>query len=134
MESDKQEYIEYSYPEELFEEGYPTQEALDYIKNWGSTIIDGKLTFGKYFSESSYEKLIEYIKSIWTYDYAIIYEDGLLEIHTYGWSGNELIVRELEQTNLWMFKFRAHQVGGHYYFKIDSNSKYDFWVEKRKHL
>lgn len=117
--------IHWKYPEELFDQdGYPTQEALDYIRNWQ--------VGGEYWCKSMYRELIDYIKSIWTYNDAIEEENGLLEIHTYGWSGNEDIVDELYKTDLWLMKFRAKQSGGHYYFKLDSDSEYDWWVVKSK--
>ena len=32
--------LEYPYPNELFDtDGYPTEEALNYIKNWGNEKI-----------------------------------------------------------------------------------------------
>lgn len=117
--------ILWKYPEELFtEDGYPTQEALDYIRNWQVN--------GEYWCKSMYRELIDYVKSIWTYNDAIEEENGLLEIHTYGWSGNEDIIDELNKTDLWLMKFRAKQSGGHYYFKLDSDSEYDWWVVKSK--
>lgn len=123
----------WDYPNQLMDDdGYPTQEALDYIKNW--SLIwgrgDKETNTGKYFVEGMYEELIEYVRSIWTYNDAINYEDGLLEIHTFGWSGNEEIIEELKKTNLWLMKHRTTQTGGHYYFKIDSDSDWDFQVTK----
>jgi hypothetical protein len=128
--------LDYPYPEELFDaDGYPTDEALSYIRNWGSEKNEEKneLVFGKFFSSSNTSELIEYVKSLWNYgDYAYKEEDGLFELHTLGWSGNESIVYELKNTILWMMKLRAHQVGGHYYFKIDKDSDYDWEVTKVK--
>lgn len=129
----KIEPLSYDYPTELRDsDGYPTQEALDYIKNW-SIISDSheiETNTGKYFGKKNYEELIEYVRSIWTYNDAINYEDGLLEIHTFGWSGNEDIIEELKKTDLWLLKWRSEQTGGHYYFKIDSDSDWDFQVTK----
>ena len=53
-------------------------------------------------------------------------------ISTAGWSGNESVIEELRNTDLWLLKFRAHLSGGHYYFKIDPESEWDFSVEKVK--
>lgn len=136
MESNK--IKEYPYPTQLMDDnGYPTQEALDYIKNWGyETIRDNdqvtELIFGKYFNQTDLTPLIEYIQCIWAYDDAVVYEDGLLELHTVGWSGNEEIISELKNTTLWWFRHRATRTGGHYYFKIDNNSEYDYDVVKIK--
>ena len=119
----KIEPLSYHYPNELKDsDGYPTEEALDYIKNWSIT--------GKYFGKGNYEELIEYVRSILTYNDAINYEDGLLEIHTFGWSGNEDIIEELKKTDLWLLKHRATQTDGHY-FQIEDKG-YDWQVNKIK--
>ncbi len=119
------------YPEELFDEhGYPTEEALDYIDNWGSREIDGKLFYGEKFVVHNYEELIEYVLSIWTYGKdALIWDGKLLEIHTLGWSGNEEILPRLKNTALWLLKFRAQEAGGHYYFNVN-DKEYTFRVQK----
>lgn len=121
----------FPYPEKLMDdEGYPTQEALDYIKNWGYGFTEGEFLLGQYYKNENMDDLIEYIQSIWTYDDAIVYEDGLLEIHTLGWSGNEEIIHVLKDTMLWAFRHRATQTGGHYYFRIDKDSAKTWSVEK----
>jgi hypothetical protein len=119
------------YPEELFDEhGYPTEEALNYIDNWGSREIDGKLFYGEKFVVHNYEELIEYVLSIWTYGKdALIWDGKLLEIHTLGWSGNEEILPRLKNTALWLLKFRAQEAGGHYYFNVN-DKEYTFRVQK----
>jgi len=124
--------VTWEHPEEYFDDnGYPTPEALDYIKNW--SVIHGQLDvkFGSKFGKNEYGELIEYIKNIWCYD-TLEYEDGLLELHTMGWSGNESIIEELRNTDLWHFKFRAQQAGGHYFFKIDSEAEQDWYIVKSK--
>lgn len=121
----------FPYPEKLMDdEGYPTQEALDYIKNWGYGFTEGEFLLGQYYKNENMDDLIEYIQSIWYYDDAIVYEDGLLEIHTLGWSGNEEIIHVLKDTMLWAFRHRATQTGGHYYFRIDKDSAKTWSVEK----
>ncbi len=130
---EEQDVISFPYPTTpLDEEGYPTQEGLDYIKNWSMNWTkEGTVNFGQYFRLQNFDDLIAYLKLIWYYDDAIVYEDGLLEIHTLGWSGNESIIDELKQTSLWMFKHRATQTGGHYYFRTDTSSGMDYQVVKR---
>ena len=121
--------VYWDYPTTLRdEEGYPTPAALDYIRNWS---FQQEKT-GKNFGKGMYGELIEYIKTIWTYDNAIVYEGGLLEIHTLGWSGNEDIIDELKHTDLWLLKFRCKQTGGHYYFKVTDESQMDWVVTKEK--
>ncbi len=128
--------IQWEYPDQLHDEhGYPTNDALDYIKNWsliyGQTRETSKK--GHKWGQQSHDELIEYIKGLWWGgDDAIVYEDGLLELHTYGWSGNEEIIEELRSTDLWMFKFRAKMSGGHYYFKLHDEMSPDWWVVKSK--
>jgi hypothetical protein len=129
--SDKVEIISFPYPDILMDEdGYPTEAALEYIKNWHLMIKDGEeWKSGELYMD--YRGLIDYIKSIWTYDDAIHEEDGLLEIHTLGWSGNEDIIHELKQTAFWMMRLQAYQTGGHYYFRME-DSEWTYSVEKIK--
>mgnify|MGYP003325634834 FL=1 len=125
--------ITWDYPKHLHDEhGYPTDEALDYIKNW--SIIHGQMDSkkGSKCGKGLYDELIAYIKELWTYNDAIEYEDGMLELHTMGWSGNESIIEELRNTDLWLLKFRAHLSGGHYYFKLHNDMDLDWWVVKSK--
>lgn len=129
--SDKLETVSFPYPHDnlMDEHGYPTEAALEYIKNWQMLIEDkGSYTSGYLWQD--YRGLIDYIKSIWTYDDAILEEDGLLEIHTFGWSGNEDIIAELKKTAFWMHRLQATQTGGHYYFRVENNPKYTYSVEK----
>ena len=119
-------------PKELFDdEGYPSQEALDYINNWGFIEENGKLKFGEWFGKAEkYEDLIDFLKQIWAYD-GLIYEDKLLELHTFGWSGNEDLIPNLQNTTMWTFGFRAKRVGGHYYFNL-GNTEFTYDVIKVK--
>lgn len=117
----------YPYPEALFDdEGYPTQEALDYIKNWcaGFEMVEeesGEQVYvvGQYFTDADkVQDLIDYVQSLWAYNDAIKQNENYLEIHTYGWSGNEEIVEVLRKTNLW-HRLDMTLSGGHYYFKMN---------------
>ena len=127
-------YLSFPYPEELFDEdGYPTEDAIDYINNWSMIADenDNAVRFGQFFPNQNYTNLIEYIRQLWVYPTeGVVYEGGLLELHTIGWSGNEDIIRELKKTGLWMFKLRATRIGGHYFFRVDSESEYDYDVIK----
>jgi hypothetical protein len=129
------ELLNYPYPDKLLDEdGYPTEAALNYIKNWSCGFVNGTYVLGKYYKNLDFTDLIEYIQSIWYYDDAVVYEDGLLEIHTLGWSGNEEVIHVLRNTTLWMMRHKATQSGGHYYFRIDKDSEYTWGVEKVKAL
>ena len=89
---------------------YPTEEELDYIKNYNileNDIID----------------LIEFIRSIWWpsgWGFKLSGKNVLkLELHTGGWSGNEDIIYALKQTKLfWVACWVKSVRGGHYYFEI----------------
>jgi hypothetical protein len=129
-----QEVLDYSYPEEMFDtHGYPLEAALNYIRNWGALRSeDGlRLVFGKKFSQSDIRELLDYVKELWTYEDAYLEEDGLLELHTLGWSGNEAIIEELKGTILWLMSWKGTMVGGHYYFKLDLDSKWDWDIDKK---
>ena len=129
--SQEKKTVSYPYPNELYDQdGYPTKEALDYVKNWSYEFVDKEVVWGQYAITDDYTLLIDYLKEIWACKDGVIYEDGLLEIHTLGWSGNEEIISILETTTLWTFKKVAHQTGGHYYFRVDDNSKQTWQVQK----
>lgn len=59
-------------------------------------------------------------KEMYDTHYGSIHEDeNLISIHTGGWSENEQLISEFEQTSWW---FRFHKItakGGHYYFDTD---------------
>jgi hypothetical protein len=125
----------YPYPDQTMDgdNNYPTQQALDYIKNWSYTYDKetNGIIFGEKYTHQNYNELIQYIESIWWGgEDAITYKDGLLELHTLGWSGNEDIIHELKNTSLWFNTYRATRAGGHYYFKIDPHTRYNYTVTK----
>lgn len=116
--------------DELFEkEGhYPTEAALNYIKNWCSVWEPGEtpsLKFGEYFGDKTKTKeLLDFIAQIWWYsDIAINVEGDKIELHTFGWSGNEDIVRELKNSSLWLIHWRKTYAGGHYYFDLNRDKE-----------
>lgn len=118
-------------PDEVVtEDGYPTDEALEYIKNWAADMVleptpedpsRRVMKFGKYFGDvSKKEELLSFIEEIWWMpDWGFVRHDkGHLELHTAGWSGNEAIIRELKETALWLMDWKRTEAGGHYYFNI----------------
>lgn len=125
-------------PAKFFEDDghYPTDEALDYIKNWCSYGVineDGssELKFGKYFGDMKQTmNLLSFIKELWWYpDMGIDYKKGKLELHTLGWSGNESIINVLKNSSLWLIYWRKTHTGGHYYFDITRDGKEDEYDE-----
>ena len=97
------------------EDGYPTDEELEFIKNFDLVKCD-------------VDELLEYIRSVWQY-----HEWGFkltgknvkkLELHTGGWSGNEDVIRALKENVIfWPMYWHKHVRGGHYYFKIKKVKK-----------
>lgn len=89
----------------LDEDGYPTEEALDTIKNWNYQDVPG---------------LIDFIRSLWKWpEYIEITEDKKLEISTCGWSGNESIIYALESNSIfWHMYWESSDRGGHYVFDL----------------
>ena len=104
-------------------DGYPTEEELETIENWNATTVQ------------EYEKLFEYIQSIWHWsDYAIKHDISHYELHTGGWSGNEDIIRAMKQNYiLWACSCELERRGGHYYFNLllRGGAKDKYWELKR---
>lgn len=129
-------YNELPKEDELFDiEGYPSDKSLDYIANWSRLYNSTDLLTGKYYTlnSGSIETLIGFIKSIWWHsEDAIIEDDGLIEFHTFGWSGNEDIINELKKTLFWN-TLAGYTSGGHYYFNLLPYSELEYkWVMKKE--
>ncbi len=89
---------------------YPTDYSLRLIKNWDITKFDVL-------------DLIDFIEKIWwSPDWGFIKKGKhkiRLELHTAGWSGNEDIIRALNNNFLfWSVYWNKSVRGGHYYFTI----------------
>ena len=101
----------------LDEDGYPTDHALELIENW--PFRDARGCF-------------EFVKDLWySADYGWRETDEPHEIwpermvHRYyistcGWSGNESIIRALENNKNWIWTLNWVQSrrGGHYIFEL----------------
>lgn len=107
----------------LDDDGYPTEDALEIIKIW--SFKDAKGWF-------------DFIKSIWAYtdwgwdekyENSDIFPDKEVYkyyISTAGWSGNESIIRAMEENNMmWVLNWVQSRRGGHYIFELKefSNDK-----------
>jgi len=96
----------------LDDDGYPTDEALDLIAKWDYKDIAG---------------WFEFIQSLWALtDWKI--EDATHDIsdrpiirytfNTGGWSGNEDLIRAMEQNwMIWSLTWVQSRRGGHYIFE-----------------
>lgn len=91
---------------------YPTDEQLKTISEWD--VLVGPVT-----------DLLNYVKSLWWMpDWGFHFEGhqsrGLrLELHTGGWSGNEDIIKALQNNFIfWNMNWVKSTRGGHYWFKI----------------
>ena len=87
-------------------DGYPTEETLEYIKNYQ----EAPLT------------LIEYVLAAWHWPEYAKWEPPILELHTGGWSGNEEIIQALMESKslFWNFFWQKSERGGHYYFEVSN--------------
>lgn len=109
------------YPQILKDDfGTPTEQALEYLLNWGHKIIDDQVYFGQnYGTVAKYDDLINYLSELWVYKDYVVYDGFELELHTGGVSSNETIIDHLKNTCLWSVHWYKSVVGGHYYFKIN---------------
>jgi hypothetical protein len=91
----------------LDEDGYPTDECLDKIKNWD--IIKDRNFLG----------MMEFIKSVWQYaDWGWAEKGDKYFISTGGWSGNEDIIYAMKGNHIfWAIHWEQSRVGGHYIFR-----------------
>jgi len=84
-------------------EGYPTEDALQRIKDWEARDGIGLLKF------------IE--ENLWTYPQYIKQKDGTWHLSTCGWSGNEDIINAMTENQVWWSLYWTSSVrGGHYVF------------------
>ena len=98
-------------------DGYPTEETLQYIE--------------KYQDVHNPRRLVEFIGKAWHWPELAKWDDksevfpATLELHTGGWSGNEVIVSALERSDslFWSFYWQKSERGGHYYFELPPEKK-----------
>lgn len=103
---------------ELDSDGYPTDEALERIKEWGH---DEKV--GDHFA------LMAFIKTFWWYpDWGWAEDDYKDEVYgnvrrfrisTGGWSGNESIIGAMHENFVfWSMCWHSSRRGGHWEFRL----------------
>jgi len=115
------ERAKYDYPL-LDDEGYPTEQWLQYIREFEPDENFGIIPFVYLLSEGWW-------MPEWGYRFTMQYRGKRkLELHTGGWSGNEdvinAILSNINLTHIHM-KYMKWIRGGHYYFEIpiDINKK-----------
>lgn len=100
----------------LDEEGYPTDESFEIIKTWHWSDAQG---------------WFEFIEDLWAYsDFGYWKESESTDevsgkatkqynISTAGWSGNESIIRAMQENEmLWFLNWVQSRRGGHYIFEL----------------
>ena len=102
-------------------EGYPTDEYLEYLKNYDCKDIMAFLET----LESSWAY------ADWGYKLSKVYKykgwqgrkQRTLQLHTVGWSGNESIIEAIQSNYIfWSMYYWKHIRGGHFYFQIPINN------------
>jgi hypothetical protein len=97
-------------------DGYPTEAALSVVKLWPWQDKKGWFDFIKqiWWSTEYGWNEGESIELSFSIDKLPYYE-----LSTLGWSGNEAIIRAMqENTHLWDFVWYSSYVGGHYTFRL----------------
>jgi hypothetical protein len=95
------------------DDGYPTEEMLDKIRNW-------------YYN---FNELMQFIEPHWQYgdigywwgEELELFEGKVMQykISTAGWSGNEDIIRALQENHIfWSLCWVQSKRGGHYIFEV----------------
>ena len=93
----------------MSDDDYPTKAELNQVKECSS---DGDTL-----------KLVELLKAIWWMPDGIVLNGNRLELHTYGWSGNEEIIKVMEKSIFWALCWQRSDRGGHYYFETGEGSE-----------
>lgn len=93
-------------------DGYPTAGMLSKIATWPG---------GKH---PDWSDFFAYIKAAWAYAEAGYWKekDGVYELSTAGWSGNESIIDAMEKNFVfWPLMWHSSTRGGHYIFRSHEN-------------
>jgi hypothetical protein len=100
----------------LDEEGYPTEEALEKIKNWSYN--DPKGWF-KFIENIWYLRSWGWTEGPYKENESDSKDKYRYYISTSGWSGNESIIRAMQENNiLWYYSWVQSRRGGHYIFEV----------------
>jgi hypothetical protein len=98
----------------LDDDGYPTEEYLQYIREWTH-------------EKESIMSFLKTLEGVWYYGLTAFQlskpykKKRKLVLHTIGWSGNEDIIHAI-LSNMYLqhfsMKYVMWKTGGHYYFEI----------------
>lgn len=89
--------------------GYPTSEALEKVRSWD---VGGT---------SDCADLLKFVGQLWYYPNYFEEKDGVYQISTGGWSGNEDVIGAMYTNVIFnTFCWRAHWRGGHYIYMLPS--------------
>ena len=91
---------------------YPLEEELETVQKLAN--------FEFIYKKEGVELFLNYFKGKWKYSNmgGLKLNNGILELHTYGWSGNEDLVDSLHGTLFWAFYWWRSERGGHYWFDL----------------
>lgn len=95
-----------SIPEPAFDdEGYPTDATLEIIRVW---------------PYQDFSSLFVFVQKAWRYqDYFITLDSDFFQLSTGGWSGNEDIIRKLQENRMfWSLCWESSRRGGHHEFRL----------------
>lgn len=95
---------------------YPTEAALQRIREW--SLVDDARQWHRPHAEA----LLEFVRALWAYaDTGWEQRGDYLYVSTYGWSGNEDLVRALQDNAgfFWHQCWVSTRAGGHYEFSLD---------------
>jgi hypothetical protein len=86
------------------DDGYPEESELKQITEWPWRDIPA---------------LLEFVRERWCYQNFWAQQDDLLRISTGGWSGNESLVRAMQDNRVfWSMCWASSRRGGHYEFDL----------------
>lgn len=85
------------------QDGYPTDDELQRVRDWPADDPKGWM---------------KYIRTIWHLaDWGFHDKGDEWRVSTGGWSGNEEIIRVMQDTDLWFRVWESTRRGGHYIFR-----------------
>lgn len=96
-----------SEPTALDQDGCPTDETLERIKQW---------------SPSDPVGLFEFVEQCWSKAGRFVFADNTVQMSTGGWSGNEDVIDALQRNCVaWSLCWVMSRAGGGYEFEIPVN-------------